>query len=482
MPPRTHDDPTAVKALRRSVVKVLSTSDPPDYDQPWQTRGVENATGSGAIIDTAAGPRVLTNAHVVENAVFIEVRRYGRAQKYVAEVEGIGFECDLALLKVEKKDFFQGTIPFPIGTLPSLGDHVSVLGFPIGGDRISVTEGVVSRIEVTPYAQSERQLLSVQIDAAINEGNSGGPVVKDARMVGVAFQALEEAENIGYLIPAPIVEHFLRDIEDGTFAGFPALGIVTQRLESDVHRRFLGLPKGKSGVLVTRVEYGGAAWGVLQPGDVLLALGKSPLAGDGTVRFRGGARIEFDQLVAGYHVGEKMPLSVWRDGARLDAEVELAALPCLIPRTLYAARPTYYLYAGLLFVPVTRGYLRTWGEDWMTEAPQDLVSLYQSGVRTRRMQEVVVLQKVLADQVNRGYHEIENVRIVKCQERRIRGLRDLVREVERTEDEFLRFETADGRSMVFDRALAAERHEGILKRYGVPRDRSDDLDGAAAGA
>ena len=177
MAPRANADPSSAKALRRSVVKVLSTSDPPDYDQPWQTRGVENATGSGAIIETAAGPRVLTNAHVVENAVFIEVRRYGRASKYVAEVEGIGFECDLALLKVEKKEFFRGTIPFPLGRLPSLADRVSVLGFPIGGDHISVTDGVVSRIAVTRYAQSERRLLSVQIDAAINEGSSGGPVV-----------------------------------------------------------------------------------------------------------------------------------------------------------------------------------------------------------------------------------------------------------------------------------------------------------------
>jgi hypothetical protein len=73
------------------------------------------------------------------------------------------------------------------------------------------------------------------------------------------------------------------------------------------------------------------------------------------------------------------------------------------------------------------------------------------------------------------------VRIVKCQERRIRCLRDLVREGDRTQDEFLRFEIADGRLLVLDRALAAERHEGILKRYGVPQDCSEDLDGAAGG-
>lgn len=105
-------------------MKVLATSDPPDYDQPWQTRGVENATGSGAIIDRVAGLHVLTNAHVVENAVFIELRRYGHARKYVAEVEGIGHECDLALLKVEKQELFRGTIAFSIGTQVSTGVFV----------------------------------------------------------------------------------------------------------------------------------------------------------------------------------------------------------------------------------------------------------------------------------------------------------------------------------------------------------------------
>ncbi|MEQ9321912.1 MAG: trypsin-like serine protease, partial [Polyangiaceae bacterium] len=101
--------------LLRSVVKVMCVSDAPDYDQPWQSDGPSSSSGSGAIIETSRGLRVLTNAHCVSNHVFIEVRRYGRAQKYEAEVEGLGHECDLALLRVDDDDFFQGTTPIPIG-------------------------------------------------------------------------------------------------------------------------------------------------------------------------------------------------------------------------------------------------------------------------------------------------------------------------------------------------------------------------------
>ncbi|GAF97549.1 unnamed protein product, partial [marine sediment metagenome] len=152
-------------ALKESVVKVMTVSDAPDYEQPWQTLGAAPSTGSGAIVTTPQGLHILTNAHVVEDATFIEVRREGHTRKTVAEVVGYGEACDLALLSVEDPTFFEGAKPIPIGELPSLGDPVTVLGFPIGGEQLSVTEGVVSRIELTMYVQNERNLLSVQIDA-----------------------------------------------------------------------------------------------------------------------------------------------------------------------------------------------------------------------------------------------------------------------------------------------------------------------------
>jgi S1-C subfamily serine protease len=163
----------------QSVVKVLTVSDSPDYEQPWQSHGPSNSTGSGGIVLTKRGLRVLTNGHVVQNQVFVELRRFGASRKYVAEVEGVSHECDLALLRVPREEFFQGAEPIEIGTLPLLGDTVTVCGYPIGGDRLSLTQGVVSRIEVSAYSHSQRPLLSVQIDAAVNAGNSGGPVFKE---------------------------------------------------------------------------------------------------------------------------------------------------------------------------------------------------------------------------------------------------------------------------------------------------------------
>lgn len=465
--------------LLRSVVKVMCVSDAPDYDQPWQSDGPSSTSGSGAIIETARGLRVLTNAHCVANHVFVELRRYGRAQKYEAEVEGLGHECDLALLRVDDDDFFQGTTPIPIGPLPKLRDRVSVCGYPIGGERLSITEGIVSRIELVSYAQSNRELLAVQIDAAINAGNSGGPVIDDGELVGVAFQALDDAESVGYVIATPVVKHFLEDVENGIYEGFPALGVSTQSLEGRAHRRALGLPASEEGgVLVKQVSYEGSSWSVMEPGDVLLSVDGVTISADGTVEIDDGPLIDFGYVVAERHVGETMPVEIWRHGERMSCLVELRPPPYLVAEDRYDVRPSYLIYGGLLFVPLTRDYLKTWGDSWWQSAPRELVHLYENAMRTPDQREVVVLQKVLADRVNAGYHDLENLVVTHVGAAPVRDLAHFVSLVEAEPGPYLQVRGSDGTRVVLDRAEVLERQAQILARYGVPRDRSVDLERA----
>ncbi len=465
-----------MRSMLRSVVKVITTSDAPDYEQPWQTEGPDAAIGSGAIVMTPRGPRVLTNAHVVQNQVFIEVRRYGKSRKFEAAVEGVSHICDLALLKIDDPAFIEGAPAFPIGDLPSLGDRVAVLGFPIGGDRLSITEGIVSRIEMYPYAHSQRNLLAVQIDAAINSGNSGGPVIKDGEIVGIAFEAMEEAENVGYMVGAPIVKHFLRDIEQGVQDGFPDMGIVIQALESKAHRRSLGLsPKSHSGVLITGIVHGGSASGILKQDDVLLMLDQKNVAADGSIRFRKGERIDLSYQVARRHVGETMPVKVYRDGAVMRFELPMKPPRFLVAEDSYDVKPTYFLYGGLLFVPLSRDLLMTWGYEWWHEAPSEIVSIYENEIRSASRSEVVILQKVLADRANQGYHDFEALIIERVQGRKIRNLKELIRIVESSTDKFIHFQGQDGDMIVLERDSIEKRNRSILRRYGVPSDRSVNL-------
>src|SRR5262249_12546189 len=156
----------------------------------------------------------------------IVVQRYQDPRPYIAEVEFIGHDCDLAVLKVQDERFFDNLEPLVLGELPKVRSTVVTYGYPAGGEEISYTRGVVSRIQLQLFAHiGNRQLLGVQTDAAINPGNSGGPVIQDDRVVGVAFQGIQGLENTGFFIPTPIIEHFLKDIEDGKYDGFPIAGI-----------------------------------------------------------------------------------------------------------------------------------------------------------------------------------------------------------------------------------------------------------------
>ena len=335
-----------------------------------------------------------------------------------------------------------------------------------------MTEGVVSRIEMTTYAQSQRNLLAIQIDAAINAGNSGGPVVRDGKLVGIAFQALEDAADIGYVIPAATVRHVLHDIQDGALDGFPSLGVRIQTLESPAQRRSLGLDPDGNGVLVTHVEYEGSAWRLLRIGDVLLAAGGVEIASDGTIPFREAERIEYLHLAAQREVGETMNTLVHRDGEKKEVNLILRRPRLLVSEDDATTKPRYVVVAGLVFVPLSRGYLETWGEDWTARAPASFVTLYEFGKRSDRCQEVVVLQKVLADQLNRGYHDLESVIVDRVEGRVVRSLAHLAMLVGRARGEYLTFDLADGRRVVIDRVAAVKRGAELLERYGVPRARS----------
>src|SRR5688572_12448145 len=232
------------------VVRVFATTQDPDFDAPWQARTPSSSTGSGVVI----GPgEILTGAHVIANATFIQIQKLSMPDKAIARVKAVSHDSDLALLEVEPHTFLDDVKPAPIGDMPRLRDEVAVVGYPVGGEEISITEGVVSRIEVQRYSHSQRHLLAVTVDAAINAGNSGGPVFGAGKVVGIAFQKLTGVDNIGEMVPPPVIRAFLAGVASGKAPVIPALGLVTQNLENPFLRKQFGVPQGSSGVAVERV-------------------------------------------------------------------------------------------------------------------------------------------------------------------------------------------------------------------------------------
>ena len=128
-------------------------------------------------------------------------------------------------------------------------------------------------------------MLACQIDAAINPGSSGGPVIKDNKIVGVAFQGMrgKDIENTGYMVPVPVINHFLEDIEDGRYNGIPGLGISWQEMQNPDIRLKYTLTGKQTGVLIDKIYPGSPAKGILKDEDVILSVDDNNIENDGTI-------------------------------------------------------------------------------------------------------------------------------------------------------------------------------------------------------
>src|SRR5213595_1335789 len=254
--------------VQQSLVRITATSVEPDYKAPWNSGGIQRGVGAGFVI---SGNRILTNAHVVSNSRYLTVEREGDPNKYPATVQFVAHDCDLALITVSAPDFFKNMLPLKFGGIPALESTVSAYGYPIGGERMSVTTGIISRIDFQLYTHSSiDQHLAIQISAQINPGNSGGPVMQNAKVVGVAFQGYsgDVAQGVAYMIPTPVIRRFVTDIKDGHYDKYVDLGITYSKLQNPAQRRFLGLKDDDRGVLVSTVVTAGPSAGFIQTGDV----------------------------------------------------------------------------------------------------------------------------------------------------------------------------------------------------------------------
>ncbi|CAL5046997.1 unnamed protein product [Urochloa decumbens] len=460
-----------------AVVKVFCVHTEPNFSLPWQRKRQYSSSSSGFII---GGRRVLTNAHSVEHHTQVKLKKRGSDTKYLATVLAIGTECDIAMLTVEDDEFWKGVSPVEFGSLPALQDAVTVVGYPIGGDTISVTSGVVSRIEILSYVHGSTELLGLQIDAAINSGNSGGPAFNDkGKCVGIAFQSLkhEDAENIGYVIPTPVINHFIEDYQkSGEYTGFPILGIEWQKMENPDLRKAMGMKSDQKGVRVRRVEPTAPESGCLQPSDIILSFDGIDIANDGTVPFRHGERIGFSYLVSQKYTGEKAHVKVLRNSKIHEFNIKLATHKRLIPAHIKGRPPSYYIVAGFVFMVVSVPYLRSeYGKDYEYDAPVKLLDKHMHAMAQSPDEQLVVVSQVLVSDINIGYEDIVNIQVLSFNGTPVKNLKHLATMVEECDEPFLKFDLDYDQLVVLETKTAKAATQDILTTHCIPSAMSEDL-------
>ena len=467
------DNPSTIE---NSVIKIYTTQAAPDYFTPWRLLSPRQSSGSGSVIQ---GNKILTNAHVVANASYVQAQKHNDPRRYLAQVTFISHEADLALLTVEEPGFFDNLTPLAFGTLPAALQEVSVYGYPIGGKSLSITKGILSRVEQQIYAHAGAYLLAGQIDAAINPGNSGGPVIVDGKIVGVVMQASSggRAENLGYFVPPSMITHVLTDAEDSIYDGFPDLGFRTQNLDSPSAKTSYGLNIEQSGVLVIQVFDGSPASGILKKGDVILKIDEFDIAEDGSIKIANDQMTNFKHAIDLHDIGDQVKIEYSRLGIR--NTVTLDARPAsrnysLVPGEKFDEVPKYIIFGGVVFVPLNMNLIKRWGNDWSRSAPVSLLQARSDWSSTERSELVVALQ-VLAADVNLGYHDWRNWVVEKINGEDIRNFQHFADKLKGNKNEHVVFENKNGYQMIINRAEAISTEDAILNQYRIPKPFSDGL-------
>ena len=462
---------TPSASYERSVVMIMAVNQEYDYSTPWKKAAMGRGVGSGFVIE---GNRILTNAHNVANQRYIEVKKQNLAQRYPAQVEFVGHDCDLAVLKIADPAFFETTEPVRFGGLPTINSTVQTCGFPMGGRQVSVTEGVVSRLETSVYSHSQAaQHLVVQTDAAINPGNSGGPVFQGGLVVGVAFQGLQSSDNIGYMIPTTIIHHFLKDIEDGRYDGFGKIGIsLFPGVHNPFYRQYLQIPPEEDGIVVTDVLLKAMAQNVLKNGDVITQIDDFNIDNDGRILID-GLSLELSEAVDRKQIGEKISVTFYREGKKQSGEIVITQNDPVLPwNRQYDQKPDYRVFAGLTFVPVTRNYLESWGRSWIMDVPFTLRYLFvdsnQLNTDPNRV-EYVSLSEVLPDEVNAYSEGFKGQVIESVNGFKIKKLADLDEAFKTDLNGYWVVQFIGSSSpLVMDAEEALERSPLIQNKYQVP--------------
>ncbi|KAJ4772148.1 protease Do-like protein [Rhynchospora pubera] len=473
--PPTRDIGVKVVPSMDAVVKVFCTHTEPNFSLPWQMKRPYSSSSSGVVI---SGRRVLTNAHSVEHYTQVKLKKRSSDTKYLATVLAIGTECDIAMLTVNDDEFWEDVVPVEFGSLPALQDAVAVVGYPIGGDTISVTSGVVSRIEILSYSHDSTELLGIQVDAAINNGNSGGPAFNNkGQCVGIAFQCLKDqgVDNIGYVIPTPVITHFITDYEkSGQYTGFPVLGIEWQKMENPDLRKAMGMKPDQKGIRVRRVEPTSLESCCLKQSDIILSFDGVNIANDGTVPFRNGERIGFSYLISQKYTGQKAVIKVLRDNEVVEFSTNLSIPKRLMPLHINGRPPSYYIVAGFVFIHVTIPYLQSEFPNVM-DTPIKLLEKQLHAMAQSEDEQLVIVSQVLVADINIGYEDIVNTQVISFNGKPVNNLKSLVQMVEECNEEYLTFDLEYQQIVVLETKSAKAATHDIVRKNCIASAMSDDL-------
>ena len=464
--------------LENAVVKIFSTIRAPDPFRPWSKSAPQEITGSGVVIE---GNRILTNAHVVGYASQIQIQAKQGGDKISAQVIAIARGIDLAVLKLDDNSFFDThKAPVRANILPEIKDAVFAYGYPTGGTSLSITKGIVSRIEFVPYNYYTSGM-RIQIDAAINPGNSGGPVMVGDKMIGLAFSTATNVQNIGYIIPNEEIELFLEDIADGHYDGKPAMFDSLQTLENPALRTYLKLDKSVKGMVVQHPAESTSSY-PLKEWDVITHIGDTPIDDQGLIRLGPDLNVRFQYRVQQVTKNGKLPLTVIRNGKSIKIQLPVHPSPPEMIPSLMDDYPSYFICGPIVFSRATNefrtlitGNAGTLNAYAYNASP--MVTKFGGPPDPDREELVVISAPFFPHKLVTGYDNRFGSVVYSINDKPVRSLRHLVILLRDLKDDLvvIKFDQRTGENIVLPRKELLAATDEILNDNGIRSPGSKDM-------
>ena len=291
------------KAATKSVVEVDATSSSGNQSFPFGNGGNQAAEGTGFVYDTKGD--IITNQHVISGASTVKVK-FSDGSTYTATVVGSDSATDVAVLHVDAPASKLAPLTLADSSKVSVGDGVVAIGNPFGLDG-TVTSGIVSAVGREISSPDDTPIAgAIQTDAAINHGNSGGPLLDlHGEVIGITSQIQSEGggnDGVGFAVPSNTVTSIATQLIASGKAQHALLGVTPA--------------DAANGVRIASVKRGSAADDAgLKQGDVITAVGSTQITSSAQIR----------AIIAGHRPGDALTLTIRRGGSSKTVHVTLGA-------------------------------------------------------------------------------------------------------------------------------------------------------------
>lgn len=443
-----------------SVVEITVHTRQYDTASPWNTTS-KSWIATGFIVE---GKRILTTAQLVGNAVYISIRPHDSPKTFEAEVDSISHEVNLALLTLKDETFFDKHPPLPLGDLPKPEDKVSLYGYPVGGNKLSITTGIVSRIEYQTYTHSGLTFQAIQVDADIYSGSLGSPALVAGKVIGIVSEIAPEiakttTQNIGYLIPTARIKQLLEDLRDGTLDGIPELWVDYQFITNPTHKQYYRLTPDQNGILINQLCANSDAALLLLPGDVITAIDGKPITETNFIQTNGKQYSNFQSHIDLHQLNDIVSLDIIRSGKRINQNLELNKKS--LAKNLKESSARYFIFGGFVFLASRK-------------LPECVPATEEETGAPPIEADTVQIVQVLTAASNIGFHDVAPMTLSTVNGETFSSWTYFQSLVKDGSQKTIVLENETGYQVVINRQLAEKEHDALLEKYRIPTAKPDD--------